>query len=205
MSKIKVGIVGCGNISDIYLTNCRTYDALEVIRLADIDKERAAAKAAQYGVPKSGSLAELLADPDVDIVLNLTIPAAHAEISLAALDAGKHVYSEKPLAITMEDGRRILELAQRKGLRVGVAPDTVLGGGIQTSRKLIDEGAIGTPVAATAFMMTGGPERWHPNPGFLYEAGAGPMFDMGPLLFVSLHHALGSNSTRNRHRCYLVS
>ncbi len=191
MSKVKVGIVGCGNISDIYLTNCRTYEDLEVVRLADIDLERAAAKAAQYGVPLSGTLAELLADPAVDIVLNLTIPAAHAEVSLAALGAGKHVYTEKPLAVTMEDGRRILALAQRKGLRVGVAPDTVLGGGIQTCRKLIDEGAIGTPVAATAFMMYGGPESWHPNPGFLYEIGAGPMFDMGPYYLSAFVTLLG--------------
>ncbi|MFC4302175.1 Gfo/Idh/MocA family protein [Cohnella boryungensis] len=191
MSKIKVGIVGCGNISDIYLTNCRAYDALEIVRLADIDLERASAKATQYGVPDAGTLAELLSDPTVDIVLNLTIPAVHAEVSLAALEAGKHVYSEKPLATTMEDGRRILELADSKGLRVGVAPDTVLGGGIQTCRKLIDDGAVGQPVAATAFMMTGGPERWHPNPGFLYEIGAGPMFDMGPYYLSAFITLLG--------------
>ncbi len=191
MNKIKVGIVGCGNISDIYLTNCRAYEELEVVRLADLDLERAAAKAAQYGIPESGTLAELLADERIEIVLNLTIPAVHAEVSLAALEAGKHVYSEKPLAIAIEDGRTILELAASKGLRVGVAPDTVLGGGIQTCRKLIDEGAIGKPVAAAAFMMTGGPERWHPNPGFLYESGAGPMFDMGPYYLSAFITLLG--------------
>ena len=192
MGKVKIGIVGCGNISDIYLTNCRTYEGLEVVRLADLDLQRAAAKAAQYGIPKSGSLADLLADPAVDIVLNLTIPAAHADVSIAALEAGKHVYSEKPLAVTLEDGQRIVDLARRKGLRVGVAPDTVLGGGIQTCRKLIDDGKIGTPVAATAFMMYGGPESWHPNPGFLYEIGAGPMFDMGPYYLSTFITLLGS-------------
>src|SRR5690606_23094174 len=123
---------------------------------------------------------ELLADPDIEIVLNLTIPQAHAEISLAALEAGKHVYSEKPLAVTVEDGQRIIARAKQLGLRVGVAPDTVLGGGIQTCRQLIDSGVIGTPIGATGFMLSGGPESWHPNPAFLYATGAGPMFDMGP-------------------------
>ncbi|WP_186445909.1 Gfo/Idh/MocA family protein [Paenibacillus cremeus] len=191
MKKVKAGIVGCGVISGIYLKNCSSFDLLEIAAVADIDLERAQAKAQEFGVPKACSVEELLQDPEIEIVINLTIPAAHAEICLAALEAGKHVYTEKPLAVNMEDGKRILELANRKALRVGVAPDTVLGGGIQTSRKLIDDGWIGTPVAATAFMMSGGPERWHPNPEFLYEIGAGPMFDMGPYYLSAFITLLG--------------
>lgn len=191
MEKVKVGIVGCGVISDIYLTNCKASEIVEIAAVADLDLAKAAAKAEQYGVPRACSLDELLADPDIEMVLNLTIPAAHAEVSMAALHAGKHVYSEKPLAVTVEDGQAILALARSKGLRVGVAPDTVLGGGIQTCRKLIDDGAIGTPVAATAFMMYGGPESWHPNPNFLYAIGAGPMFDMGPYYLSALITLLG--------------
>jgi predicted dehydrogenase len=134
---------------------------------------------------------ELLADPAVDIVLNLTIPAAHATVSLQALEAGKHVYSEKPLALTTGDGRAILEAAAQTGVRVGCAPDTFLGGGLQTCRKLIDDGVIGQPVGATAFMMSGGPESWHPNPFFFYEVGAGPLFDMGPYYLTALVNLLG--------------
>ena len=131
-------------------------------------------------MPKACSVAELLADPAIEIVLNLTIPNAHAEIALAALEAGKSVYNEKPLASSREDGQQILALAAAKGLRVVCAPDTFLGGGIQTCRKLIDDGAIGQPVAAVAFMMNHGPEHWHPDPDFYYQVGAGPMFDRGP-------------------------
>ena len=191
MNKVKLGIVGSGVISGIYLENCLKFKLLEVAAIADIDLSRARSRAEEYGIPKACSVEELLGDPDIELVLNLTIPAAHAEISLAALEAGKHVYSEKPLAISTEDGRRILELAQRKGLKVGVAPDTVLGGGIQTCRKLIDDGWIGQPVAATAFMMSSGPERWHPNPDFLYDVGGGPMFDMGPYYLSALITLLG--------------
>ncbi|WP_248930049.1 Gfo/Idh/MocA family protein [Paenibacillus hamazuiensis] len=191
MNKMKVGIVGCGVISGIYLKNCQSFDLLEVAAIADIDLARAKARAEEYGVPNACTVDELLADPDLEMVINLTIPAVHAEVSIAALEAGKHVYSEKPLAVSQEDGKRILEAARKKGLRVGVAPDTVLGGGIQTCRKLIDDGWIGTPVAATAFMMSAGPERWHPNPEFLFDVGGGPMFDMGPYYLSSLITLLG--------------
>ena len=137
------------------------------------------------------ALNALLNDPDISIVLNLTIPQAHAEVDLAALAAGKHVYSEKPLALSADDGRRILAAASERGLRVGCAPDTFLGGGQQTSRKLIDDGWIGRPVAATAFMAGHGHESWHPDPAFYFKAGGGPMLDMGPYYITALIHLLG--------------
>jgi predicted dehydrogenase len=188
---VNVGIVGCGTISAIYLKNARWLSAIEVVACADLFVERAEARAAEYGVPKACGVAELLADPAIEIVLNLTIPNAHAEIALAALEAGKSVYNEKPLAIGRADGQRLLALAAAKGLRVGCAPDTFLGGGIQTCRKLIDDGAIGQPVAAVAFMVNHGPEHWHPDPDFYYQVGAGPMFDMGPYYLTALVNLIG--------------
>jgi predicted dehydrogenase len=153
--------------------------------------EAAQAMAEQYGVPRVLSVEALLADPSIEIVLNLTIPQAHGEIGLAALAAGKSVYNEKPLALTRDEGRQMLALAAEKGLRVGGAPDTFLGGGLQTCRELIDAGAIGAPVAATAFMMSRGHEHWHPNPVFYYQKGGGPMFDMGPYYLTALVSLLG--------------
>ncbi|MCA1723865.1 MAG: Gfo/Idh/MocA family oxidoreductase [Thermomicrobia bacterium] len=188
---MKVGIVGCGTISAIYLTNARWLSPIEIAACADLFIERAEARAAEYGVPKACSVAELLADPAIEVVLNLTIPSAHAEIALAALEAGKSVYNEKPLAISRDDGQRMLALAAAKGLRVGCAPDTFLGGGLQTCRTLIDGGAIGQPIAAVAFMMNHGPEHWHPDPDFYYQIGAGPMFDMGPYYLTALVSLLG--------------
>jgi predicted dehydrogenase len=155
-----------------------------------MNRERAAAKAEEYGA-RACTVEELLADPDIDAVLNLTIPIAHAEIALKALNAGKHVYGEKPLAVTCEQGLEIMELAKSRGLRVGSAPDTFLGGGIQTCRKLIDDGWIGKPLAAVAFMMGKGHEGWHPDPEFYYEPGGGPMFDMGPYYLTALVNLLG--------------
>ena len=190
MEKTKVGIVGCGNISTTYFKNCRTFDALEVAACADLDPSRAQAKAEEFGV-RACPLDALLADPEIEIVLNLTIPKAHAEVSLAALAAGKHVYTEKPLAVTREDGQRTLAAAHAADRRVGCAPDTVLGAGIQTCRKLIDDGAIGSPVAAVAFMPSHGPEGWHPDPEFFFKAGAGPLFDMGPYYLSALITLLG--------------
>lgn len=192
MNKVKVGIIGCGNISDIYLKNCtQTFDILEVVACADIIHERAEKKAQEYGVPRACSVAELLADPEIEIVLNLTIPKAHAEVCLAALESGKSVYVEKPLAITREDGKKILDTAKSKGLLVGCAPDTFLGGGLQTCRKLIDDGWIGEPVASTAFMVCHGHESWHPDPEFYYQTGGGPMFDMGPYYLTALVSLMG--------------
>ncbi len=152
---------------------------------------KAREKAEEHGITAM-TVEEILADPEIDIILNLTIPKVHAEIALRAIAAGKHVYNEKPLAIAREDAQHLLAAAAAKGLRVGCAPDTVLGGGHQTCRKLIADGWIGTPVAATAFMVCGGPEGWHPNPGFFYQAGGGPMFDMGPYYLTSLLSFLGT-------------
>lgn len=186
----RIGIVGCGNISGIYLKNLASFVDTEVAACADLDIERARAKGDEFGV-HAVSIDTLLADPAIDIVLNLTVPKAHAEVALAALDAGKHTYCEKPLAVNRDDGKRVLERAKEKGLRVGCAPDTFLGAGIQTCRKLIDDGAIGEPVAATAFMLCHGHESWHPDPEFYYEAGGGPMFDMGPYYLTALVSLLG--------------
>jgi predicted dehydrogenase len=188
---VRVGIIGCGKISSVYFENCAKYPVLDVVACADISLARAQAAAAQYGIAKACTVSELLEDPDIDLVINLTIPAAHAEVSIQALEAGKHVYGEKPLAVTREEGQHILEVAKRRGLRVGSAPDTFLGGGIQTCVKLINEGWIGRPVAATAFMVGQGPEHWHPDPEFYYARGGGPMFDMGPYYLTALIAMLG--------------
>jgi predicted dehydrogenase len=189
--KTKVGVIGCGNISGVYLEASKTFDILEVVACADLDMERAQAKAAQYQVPKACTVEELLVDPQIEIVVNLTTPDAHAEVGLAAIRAGKSVYNEKPLAIRREDGRALLEAARAQGVRVGGAPDTFLGGGLQTCRKLIDDGWIGEPVAATAFMLCHGHESWHPNPAFYYQVGGGPMFDMGPYYLTALVTLMG--------------
>jgi predicted dehydrogenase len=186
----RVGVIGCGNISGIYLTNCRKLPGLALVACADLDIGRARAKAVEHGI-RAAAVDELLADPDIDLVINLTIPAVHAEVSMSALAAGKHVYTEKPLATRRADGAATLALAREKGLRVGSAPDTFLGGGLQTCRKLIDDGAIGEPVAAVAFMTGHGPEGWHPDPEFFYKPGAGPMFDMGPYYLTALVSLLG--------------
>jgi predicted dehydrogenase len=186
----KVGIIGCGNISDIYLKNCQMFQAVEAVACADLIMARAQAKAKQYGI-QACTVDELLKDPSIDIVLNLTIPIAHAEVNMAALASGKHVYAEKPLAVTRTQGQQTISLAKEKGLRVGCAPDTFLGGGLQTCRKLIDDGAIGEPVAATAFMTCHGHESWHPDPEFYYKAGGGPMFDMGPYYLTALVSLVG--------------
>src|SRR5579862_9056442 len=200
MSPLRIGIVGCGNISGIYFKNLNSYRSTEVVACGDLDVDRAKRVGAEYGVVGMSS-AELLARDDVDLVLNLTIPKAHASVALQALDAGKHVYNEKPLAVTREDGLRILQVAEAKGLRVGCAPDTFLGAGLQTCRALIDQGVIGEPVAAHAFMLCHGHEGWHPSPEFYYEEGGGPMLDMGPYYLTALVNLMGpvkriSGSTR---------
>lgn len=189
--KIRVGIIGCGNIFPAYVKGSRAFKILEVVACADMLPERAQERATEFSIPKALTVDELLADPDVDIVVNLTVPVSHAEVSLKAIAAGKHIHSEKPLAITREDGKAIIDQAAAKGVRVGCAPDTFLGGGLQTCRKLIDDGVIGVPVAATAFMAGRGPESWHPNPDFFYKVGGGPLFDMGPYYLTALIHLLG--------------
>ena len=188
---VNVGIVGAGYISDIYLTNLTNrFDNVRVVAVADLMIERAQAQAAKYGIGAM-SVDAMLADPEIELIVNLTIPLAHAEVALAAVRAGKSVYNEKPLTASREDGRRLLDLAQERGVLVGGAPDTFLGGGLQTGRKLIDEGAIGTPIAASAYMFSRGHERWHPDPAFYYQPGAGPMFDMGPYYLTALVSLLG--------------
>jgi predicted dehydrogenase len=189
--KARVGVVGCGNISEIYLKNLTTvFGNVEVAAVADLIPERARAKADAHGT-RACSVEELLSDKTIDAVLNLTIPRAHTEVTMAALQAGKHAYTEKPLAIALKDGEKILALARRKGLAVGSAPDTFLGAGIQTCVRLIDEGVIGKPVAATAFMTCHGHESWHPDPAFYYQSGGGPVFDMGPYYFTALIALMG--------------
>jgi predicted dehydrogenase len=193
MDKIKVGIIGCGNISGIYLKMMREVynNILDVVACADLDLARAKAKATECPGVKAMTVKKLLADPEIKIVVNLTVPKAHHKVAMQALKAGKHVYSEKPLAITRAQGRKLLAIAKEKNLLVGNAPDTFMGGGIQTCRKLIDDGVIGDPVAATAFMMGRGPESWHPDPEFYYQVGGGPMFDMGPYYLTALVNLLG--------------
>ena len=188
---VKLGVIGCGHISEIYLKNIRLFVDIEVVAVADIDMQRAQVRADAYNIPKALSVRDLLAEPEIELVLNLTIPKAHAEVALAVLEAGKNVYNEKPLAIQREDAREILELACAKGLRVGCAPDTFLGAGLQTCRQLIDAGAIGVPVGATAFMICHGHENWHPDPAFYYQLGGGPMFDMGPYYLTALVTLIG--------------
>ena len=188
---VAVGLIGCGNISSIYLQNAQILDPIEIVACADLRREAAEAQAAKFGVGPRCSVEELLADPKIEIVLNLTTPESHGTIALAALEAGKSVYNEKPLAMSRAEGQRMLELARAKGLLVGGAPDTFLGAGLQTVRELIDAGAIGAPVGANAFMMSHGHEHWHPNPDFYYKTGGGPMFDMGPYYLTALVSLLG--------------
>jgi predicted dehydrogenase len=191
LKPVKVGVIGCGNICDIYFENGKTFPILDIVACADLVPERAEAKAQKHGIAKACTPEELLSDPEIEIVLNLTVPKAHASVALAALEAGKSVYNEKPLAVTREDGRRMLRLAKEKGVRVGCAPDTFLGAGIQTCRKLIDDGWIGEPVAATAFVVGHGHESWHPDPEFYYQIGGGPLFDMGPYYLTALVNLIG--------------
>ncbi len=191
MRIVNVGVVGCGTISATYLPNLTNTPGLRVVHVADLFVDKAAEAASKYGIPRHGDVAGLLADPDVELVVNLTIPAAHVEVNCAALEAGKHVYCEKPLALDLEGARKTLELAARKGLRVGCAPDTFLGAGLQTCRRLLDEGAIGAPVCGTANLMGHGHESWHPAPEFYYKKGAGPMMDMGPYYLTALVSLLG--------------
>lgn len=191
-SPLRVGLVGCGSISNAYFKNLAPFSAYaQITACSDLDVGRAQAKAAEHGVAKACSVKELLADAEVDAVLNLTIPGAHVDVNLQALKAGKHAYCEKPFSLTYKDGLRVIAEAKKRKLRVGCAPDTVLGGGIQTCRKLIDDGVIGKPIAATANMLNHGHEGWHPSPEFYYKAGGGPLFDMGPYYLTSLVTMLG--------------
>jgi predicted dehydrogenase len=187
----KIGVIGCGKIFGAYAGGCGGFSNIKIAACADVNRVAAEAKAKEFNIPRVCSVEELLRDPEIDIVLNLTIPAAHAQINHAALKDGKHVYTEKPFAMTPTEAKPVLAAAAKYERRVGSAPDTFLGGGIQTCRKLIDDGAIGQPVAAVAFMVGRGPEHWHPSPEFYYQRGGGPMFDMGPYYLTALVNLLG--------------
>ena len=188
---VKVGVIGCGNISSAYFSHAPAFPILEVAACADLDEGKARAQAEKFGVPQVLTVEEMLAHPEIEIVLNLTIPQAHIPIARQAVAAGKHTYAEKPLGLDRTEAQALLAQAAASGLRVGCAPDTFLGAGIQTARKMVDDGAIGRPVAFTAFMMGRGHESWHPSPEFYYQPGGGPMFDMGPYYLTALLNLLG--------------
>ncbi len=190
MSGLKTGIIGCGNISPAYFKATAQLNDLDVVACADLNMDAARVRAEEYGV-RAMSVDELLADPEIKLVINLTLPQAHAAVNTAILNAGKHAHCEKPFAITRDEGKAVLALAEEKGLRVGGAPDTFLGAGLQSARKIIDDGLIGRPVSGTAVMACPGHESWHPNPGFYYLTGGGPLFDMGPYYITALIHLLG--------------
>ena len=187
---LRVGLIGCGDISSVYLANIPLFADIRCVACADLEPEAAARQAARYGLA-ARSVGELMASDDVNIVLNLTIPQAHAEVTLAALAAGKHVYTEKPLATNVADGERIVAEARASGLRIGAAPDTVLGAGVQQARAIIDAGGVGKPLTGLAAVMSHGMEHWHPNPGFFFRPGGGPVFDMGPYYLSTLVTLLG--------------
>jgi predicted dehydrogenase len=191
LRKTRVGVIGCGNISKAYLTNLPRFPHVEVVACADLNPAAAEAQARAFGVPRILAPEALVADPAIDIVVNLTIPQAHVTVDLDALRHGKHVFSEKPYALTREEAQEVSALARAAGLRVGCAPDTVLGAGVQTCRRLVDEGAIGRPLAFAANMLCGGHESWHPSPEFYYLKGGGPLFDMGPYYLHALITLLG--------------
>ena len=188
---MKVGLIGTGRISDIYLTNCMKFEELDVIACASLDREEASLKAKRFNLPQVLSPEELLSDDEIECVLNLTIPAAHFDISKAALEAGKHVYSEKPFVTSLNKGQQLLDLAAERQLLIGNAPDTFMGGRWQTVRKLIDSGVIGMPSGFTAHVGTHGVERHHPNPDFYYKEGGGPLLDLGPYYLTVLVFLFG--------------
>src|SRR5690349_17784497 len=190
MNKVGIGVIGCGVISGAYLTAAKAFPILDIRGLADMNPAAAAARAKEFGL-KAIAIDTLLADPTIEIILNLTIPKAHVAVGLQALKAGKHVYSEKPLGVVFKDGRKLMDFAAKRKLRVGSAPNTFLGGAHQTCRKLIDSGMIGAPVGGTAFFMCPGHERWHPAPDFYYQKGGGPVLDMAPYYITDLVNLLG--------------
>lgn len=189
---VGVGFIGVGVISDTYLENLNSFPDVEVLILGDLDVERAKAQAAKHGVPAAGTAQDVLDHPGVQVVVNLTIPAVHAEVSASAIAAGKHVWTEKPLGLDRESTSALLAQAEQAGLRVGCAPDTVLGPGVQTAKREIAKGTIGRPLFAQTSMQYQGPEVFHPNPGFLFAKGAGPLFDMGPYYLTTLVSLFGS-------------
>ncbi len=190
MDKMKIGIIGCGSISGAYFNGAKNTDVLEILACADLQQEAAQKRADEFNC-RAMSVKELLAMPEIELVVNLTIPQAHVEVGLRVIAAGKHIYSEKPFAVDLESAKQLRKSGQESGLRVGCAPDTFLGAGIQTARQQMDAGAIGSAVAGTAFMCGHGHESWHPNPAFYYDVGGGPMLDMGPYYVTALINILG--------------
>ncbi len=186
-----VGFVGTGMISDTYLQNLTSFPDINVVALGDLDEARAARQAAKYGIGVAGSPDDVLAHPDVELVVNLTVPAAHFAVSRAAIAAGKHVWSEKPIGVDLVEAQALLDAAAAAGVRFGVAPDTVLGPGLQTARRAIARGDIGVPLAAQTSMAYIGPDTFHPDPEFLFARGAGPLIDMGPYYVTALVNVLG--------------
>lgn len=188
---VGVGLIGAGVISDTYLTNLTSFPDVEVLIVGDLDTARARARAEQHGVPSWGTADDVLAHPDVQLVVNLTVPAVHVEVSAAAIAAGKHVWTEKPLGLDRESTAQLLQNAEAAGLRIGSAPDTILGPGFQSAKRALLAGAIGEPLFAQASFQTQGPDLWHPGPQFLFARGAGPLLDMGPYYLSALVSLLG--------------
>jgi predicted dehydrogenase len=189
---VGVGIIGAGVISKTYIENLTGFADTEVIAIGDLYPEAARTRAEEHGISTSGDVSAVLDHPDVELVVNLTIPVAHAEVAGQAIAAGKHVWNEKPLSLDRASGEALLKAADAAGLRVGCAPDTFLGSGLQTSRRLLEEGVIGTPLTALVLMQGPGPESWHPNPAFLFQEGAGPLFDIGPYYLTALAQFFGA-------------
>jgi predicted dehydrogenase len=188
---VQVGIIGAGNVSDQYLRSLLTYPDIRVRGIADLDQDRARTQAAAYGIGFSGTVAELLAIDEIELVINLTVPAAHADVALAVIGSGRHLWGEKPLTMDRASARRVLAAADAAGVFVGNAPDTILGAGIQTAQRLLADGAIGAPQTVLTLMQGPGPESWHPRPQFLFARGAGPLFDIGPYYLTTLVQLLG--------------
>jgi predicted dehydrogenase len=191
---VGIGVIGAGVISDTYLENLASFPDTHVLAIGDLRPDAAQAKAAEHGVPVGGDVDVVLGHPEVEIVVNLTIPAAHADVAERAIAAGKHVWNEKPLALDRAGGQAVLDRAAAAGLRVGCAPDTFLGSGLQAARRLIEGGLIGEPLTALAILQSPGPDAWHPNPAFLFQAGGGPLFDIGPYYLTALVQVFGSVS-----------
>lgn len=187
---LRIGVVGCGSISLAYMRNAALFRGVRITACADLNMAAAKARADQFGL-KAMDVDDLVSDKDVDLVLNLTIPAAHYDISMRALSAGKHVFTEKPLGVTADEGRRLVAEAKGRGLALGSAPDTFLGAAGRHARRLMETGAIGKPVTGTAFMMGRGMEHWHPDPSFYYQPGAGPVMDMGPYYLSMMVNLMG--------------
>jgi predicted dehydrogenase len=188
--KLGVGVVGCGNISAAYMKLAPLFAGIEMRACADLDQAAARARAAEFGL-RAMTVADLLKADDIDIVVNLTVPAAHYEVSRRTVEAGKHVYSEKPFVLSLAEGKALAAAAAKKGVRVGSAPDTFLGGAHQLARRLVDSGAVGRITSGTAFVMSHGMEHWHPNPDFFFKKGGGPMLDLGPYYVANLVQLIG--------------